>query len=424
MPVRWISFARVSMQRPGHLVAVAGAANDTRPTNLKGLSHEYVEIVRRRCVVEDARSDEVACYLKSLRLWKRYGGRQGELAKLVAAEELPPVELQDVWLADPVLPSATGAVTDEVVDELPQLAISVGLARSHNFTRSERGRSVAALYRPELAKAAKGDQAVNLFRLLTAHPPRDGDRPGAACYLLYCLIEADGDFLAAAWATELEAGNATLTRASFGNQLPAACRRLADRLVKASTLADRHLIGRLDALARHIEEKTPATEKTWGGGRPRDQVATLRLEPYVDLGLLTRRSRTDYDYMLSEPQREFFASLAEAADLEAFLDERLVATYLSAIGINPTPIEESEIWERVEDAYRLVRSGLGYAPAKEVVLLAIAILLNEGGRACFEVADGLRVLRAEQKRNPGHVRYGVSSTGEPTYIRIGKGARG
>jgi hypothetical protein len=423
MPVRWVSFARVSMQRPGHLVAVAGAASDASPTNLKGLSREYVDIVRRRCVVDDTRSDDVARYLKSLRLWKRYGGRQGELAKLVSAKELPPVELQDIWLADPVLPSATGAVTDEVVDELPQLAISVGLARSHNFTRSERGRSVAALYRDELAKAAEGDQTVNLFRLVTAHPPRDGDRAGASCYLLYCLIEADGDFLAAAWATELETGNGNLTRASFGNQLPVACRRLADRLVSASTLADRHLIGRLDTLARHIEEKTPATEKTWGGGRPRDQVATLRLEPYVDFGLLTRRSRTDYDYMLSDPQREFFTSLAETADPVSFLDEQLVASYLSAIGINPSPIEETEIWERVEDAYRLVRSGLGYAPAKEVVLLAIAILLNEGGRAFFEVVDGLRVVRAEQKRRPDHVRYGVSSTGKPTYIRIGKGAK-
>jgi hypothetical protein len=424
MAVRWVSFARVSMQRPGHLVAVAGAASDASPTNLKGLSHEYVDIVRRRCVVDDTRSDDVARYLRALRLWKRYGGRQGELAKIVSADELPPVELQDIWLADPVLPSATGAVTDEVVDELPQLAISLGLARSHNFTRSERGRSVAALYRHELAKAAGGDQAVNLFRLITAHPPRERDRPGGGCFLLYSLIEADGDFLAAAWATELEAGNGHLTRASFGNQLPAACRRLADRLVKASTLADRHLIGRLDALARHIEEKTPATEKTWGGGRPRDQVATLRLEPYVDFGLLTRRSRTDYDYMLSDPQREFFSAVAEAADIEAFLNERLVATYLSALGINRSSIEESEIWERVEAAYGLVRSGLGYAPAKEVVLLAIATLLNEGGRTCFEVADGLRVLRAEQRRRPGHVRYGVTSTGEPTYIRIGKGARG
>src|ERR1700683_2973464 len=98
MPVRWVSFARVSMQRAGQLVAVGGAASDASPTNLKGLSREYVDIVRRRCVVDDSRSDDVARYLKSLRLWQRYGGRQGELAKLVSAKELPPVELQDIWL--------------------------------------------------------------------------------------------------------------------------------------------------------------------------------------------------------------------------------------------------------------------------------------------------------------------------------------
>lgn len=420
MPVRWVTFARVSMQRPGHLVAVAAAADDSVPTSLQGLSRAYASIVRRRRPIDGQRADDVVRYLRSLRLWKRYGGRQGELAKLDSGE-LPLIELQDIWLADPQLPSATGAVTDEVIDELPQLATSVGIARPHNFTRSERGRSIAALYRDDLSRAIAADPDVNLFRLVSAHP-REDDRTGAACYLLYCLIEADGDFLSAAWSVQLEQGDDTFTRATFGSKLPVACRRLADRLARSSAMADRHLVGRLDTLARHIDEKTPETERTWGGGRPRDQVATLRLEPYVDFGLVTRRSRTDYRYTLTEPQRQFFEAFVEASDVDSFLESGIVAAYLAALGVHATPLESWEIWDRIEDAYRRVRSGLGYAPVKEVVLLAIATLLNEGGRGCFEVSDGLAVVRAEQQRRPDQVRYGVSSTGEPTYIRLGKGA--
>jgi hypothetical protein len=152
-------------------------------------------------------------------------------------------------------------------------------------------------------------------------------------------------------------------------------------------------------------------------------VATLRLEPYVDFGLITRTSRTDYRYSLTAQQERFFYSLAEAPDIAAFLSTQLVSAYLQAVGITPRAIDTDEIWQRVEDAYSHLRSGLGYASAADVVLLAIAILLDEGGESYFELADGLDVLRARQRERPAEIRYGVSRTGEPTYIRIGKAAR-
>jgi hypothetical protein len=404
------------MQRPGHLVAVAAAASETVPTNLAGLAREYAKIIRHRHEVDEPRAEEVLSYIRTLRLWKRYG-KQGE------ATQLPPIERQDLWLADPKLPSATGAVTDEVVDELPQLGASLGLVRPHNFTRNDRGKAIVALYRTDLERLNAGKSEPNLFRLVT-DSTAESQRRGAACLLAHALIEADGDFASAAWAAHLTHGKRDgFTRASFGEVLPIACRRLADRLARSQLTADRLVIGRLDTLARHIEEKTPSTERTWGGGRPRDQVATLRLEPYVDFGLITRTSRTDYRYSLTAQQERFFYSLAEAPDIAAFLSTQLVSAYLQAVGITPRAIDTDEIWQRVEDAYSHLRSGLGYASAADVVLLAIAILLDEGGESYFELADGLDVLRARQRERPAEIRYGVSRTGEPTYIRIGKAAR-
>jgi hypothetical protein len=411
------------MQRPGQLIAVAASASDNSPTSLQGLGRTYAGIVRRGYKVSGDQADEVKRYLHALRLWKRYGGHQGALAKLDDVEELSAVELQDIWLANPQLPSATGAVTDDVIDELPQLAANIGLVRQHNFTRNDRGRAIAALYSDDLLKIAEGDVSVNLFQMITRGSAGLHDRPGGACYLLYSLIEADGDFLTAAWYTQLQEGDQTFTRASFGSLLPTACRRLADRISKSRSMEDRHLVSRLDATARHIDEKTPSNQKTWGGGRPRDQVATLRLEPYVDFGLVTKESRTDYRYSLDEVQRAFFQDLTAAPDLQVYLDTNLVAAYLTGIGRVPIRLKGDEIWERIKDAYQMLRSGLGYAPAKEVVLLAIAILLNEGGTSCFEVADGIASLREEQQRHPDQIRYGVSRTGEPTHVRMGRKPR-
>jgi hypothetical protein len=423
MAPRWVSFARVSMQRPGHLIAVAAAASETAPVNLAGVAQRYAQIVRRRHQVEGERSDEVIRYLRALRLWKRYGGHQGELAKLDQPGALPPVERQDLWLAEPDLPSATGAVTDEVTDELPQLGASLGLVRPHNFTRSDRGKALVALYQSDLTQLQAGDPGPNLFRLVS-EDGQQRQRRGAACLLAHALIEADGDFLSAAWSAQLEHGEIQgFTRATFGDNLPTACRSLADRLARSRVTEDRMMVGRLDTLARDIAEKTPSTQKTWGGGRTRDQVATLRLEPYVDFGLLTRLSRTDYRYELSAKQQTFFNILTQASDIAGFLSNQLVGSYLRALGVIPEPVETSEIWQRVEHAYSLLQSGLGYASAEDVVLLAIATLLDEGGQGAFEISDGLSVIRARQQERPSEIRYGVSRTGEPTYVRLAKAAR-
>jgi hypothetical protein len=423
MALRWVSFARVSMQRPGHLVAVAAAASETTPTNVSGLARSYAEIVRHAHSMPDGDTGPVIAYVRALGLWKRYGGHRGALAKLDQPDALGPVERQDLWLSDPMLPSATGAVTDDVIEELPQLGASLAIVRPHNFTRSERGKAIVALYRSQLERLGSGEPEPNLFRLVTGTPPNPGDRPGAACFLLRAMIEADGDFLAAAWATQLDKGEDRFSRATFGALLPMACRRLADDLSKSRLIVDRQLVTRLDGLARHIDEKKPENERTWGGGRPRDQVATLRLEPYVDFGLVTRTSRTEYRYTLSGIQRGFFDALIGASSIDQFLDGQLVAAYLHAIGINPRPIDPDEIWTRIEVAYGQVCSGLGYASAAEVVMLAIATLLDEGGNASFELADGLAVLRTQQQLRPADIRYGVSRTGEPTYIRLGKAVR-
>jgi hypothetical protein len=413
MPLRWIPYSRVSMQRAGVLIAVAAAAPDTRPTTLEGIAGSYSSRIRRRVRVPEPAREDVSRYLRELRLWERYPALKKSGSLPADAE----IELQDLWLSDPEIPSATGAITDQVIDEPPQLAESMRLIRPKNFTRTDRGRALLAL-RSEGecgASAGAGSRVVpgrNHFQLSL----------GVRGFLAYSLLDADFEFVQAAYATWPRTGE--FTRAQFADRLNQACRALRERWVRrARSGSDRRLLARLEDWAEAID-RGRRSGKEWGGGRPPDQLATLRLEPYVDFGLVTRLRRNAYRYELNGQQQTFFKELVSVEDPGEFLSDRLFASFLAALGQQPQPLEDEEIWERFRAAHGALKSALGFASFEEVALLAIGQLLNESdGSRCFEVGDGLRVMRERQKSEPRRIRFGVRRGGGLTYLKIVEGAR-
>jgi hypothetical protein len=395
------------MQRAGVLVAVTAGASDAKPTSLEGIARSYSGPLRRHVRVPGSETETVARYLREQRLWKRY-------SSLRQTEALPPgttVELQDLWLADPAVPAATGAITDEVIDEPPQLAASVRLVRANNFTRTDRGRALLAL----LDDAEKG----------ALRQPSDSDAPrnlflpslGTRGFLAYVLLDADLDFVRVAYEVA-PIGMGEFTRAEFADELNEACRRLRARWTRqARSGADRRLLARLDEWARQID-KPRRSGKQWGGGRPPDQLATLRLEPYVDLGVLTRMSRNAYRYTLDTGQRAFFSELVELDDPDDYLNRTLFGSFLVAAGYTPERVSSDEAWSRIRGAYDTLKSALGFASFTEVVLLAIGRLLNEDGNRYFEVGDGIDVIRECQQADPRLIRFGVKRGGGLTYMKI------
>jgi hypothetical protein len=150
--LRWIPYSRVSMQRAGVLSAIVVAASDSQATSLEGISRSYTKLIRRSVAVPSMEGEVILQYLRKQRLWKRYG-------TLKQAEEWPEdaqVEQQDYWLADPAVPSATGAVTDDVIDEPPQLAAALRLIRDQNYTRTDRGRALLAVLEGDVQTLREG----------------------------------------------------------------------------------------------------------------------------------------------------------------------------------------------------------------------------------------------------------------------------
>lgn len=405
---RWIGFSRVSMQRLGSLFGATVAASDSRPTSLEGIGNASMRMLSRpvRLKPDDT---YVLEYVHRQRLWERYPKLHGLSRDVERVPEVT-IDAQDVWLADPDLPSSTGAVTAEVVHEPPQLASAIQLVRSRNFTRTDRGRVITILMSAHRDALRDGARSPNPFSIPL----------GAGGVFLYALLDADIDFMRAIYkvALQSEEGDA-FTRASFAAWLPPALTALSSGWTKnARSGADHKQLQRLRELHDLVSRPRQSGAK-WGGGRPPEQTSTLRIEPYVDMGLISKRKRFTYDYFLTPQQRHFFAKLVDADDPQAFLDESLFGAYQRARGrANPAAIDPGEIWERILAAYRELRNELGYASYREVALLAIARLMDEGDGRFFEVGAGIATVQAERKRSPRGVRLGAARGGGLTYMKV------
>ena len=127
MGLQWVAYARVGMQRVGLLVAACLAAEDRQPASIERVAAKASSWLRRTIPVPSAVRSDVEDYIQSLRLWNRYGHLRGRV--LTDEDE---IEAQDLWLADPQVRSATGALTPENATEMPQLAASLRLLRKTN----------------------------------------------------------------------------------------------------------------------------------------------------------------------------------------------------------------------------------------------------------------------------------------------------
>jgi hypothetical protein len=405
MPFRWIQFTRVSMQRAGVVLAVIEPATVSRSQTLEGISKSYSRLLTRRAPVPEEIGEAFGAYVRSQRLWERYGKGLGDRAPDQA-------ELQDLWLADKRAPSSTGAITEVVKHEPPQLATAIRLLRPANFTVTDRGRALAAASEKELRSLHDGTLAPNPF------VPSDG----AKAILLFSLLDADIEFMSTLYQHILSSG-AEFSRVSVSECLADVIAALiADWGRRIRSGEDRKAIARLKELHGLVSRPRGSGEK-WGGGRPPDQTSTVRIEPYVDLRLIDKPSRHLYDYRLTLPQRVFFEQLASTPPTE-FLERHLIGRFLHALG-HPSParVGDEDLWSSIRLAYHQLRSPLGYASLVEVVLLAIAGLLDEGA-GFFEVGDGIDMIRTRHDDDPRGIRYGVTRGGGLTYVKIADRAGG
>jgi hypothetical protein len=232
-------------------------------------------------------------------------------------------------------------------------------------------------------------------------------------------LEADGDFVQSAWSKAQALQDDTFTRVDFTGCMKAACDDLMVRARRrARTGADRRVLIRLKEWTDAVD-KPRGSGSDWGGGRPPDQLATLRIEPWVDLGLFTADDRFAYRYRLTDGQRKVVAAIASADDLSELTTGNLVRLMHTAQG-RPVPRRASadEAWEAIRIAYGELRSRLGFAAFAEVVLLAAGRLADAPQPRLMELHQGVELLQERRREAPKDVRIGINRRGELTYMKL------
>jgi hypothetical protein len=408
--MRAISTGRVSMQRLGTLVAVTEAASTRRATDIAGIARNYAPLLRRGVRVEtEDEADRLRKYIGEQKLKARYAEFYAHPERLQPGSS---VEAQDLWLSDgSVVPSSTGAITDDALQGPPLLAAELQLIRPKNHTRTDRG---TALLRCSVAtrSALHDDPSAGNPLALTL---------SQKVFLLYTLLDADLDLVQEAYRLVLELPGPSFTRADFSGLLVRACDAVLVRWEPHSRRgAGFERYQQLSRLRNEVEgsqERRGTRGTTWGGARPPESMGTVRLEPYVDLGLLGKPSRSKYTYTLSERQRRFFERVVETTEPPHLLRRVLIGLYLESQSLPAERLDDVRAWEQIIAAHRDLRSRLGYAGVTETILLASALAADEHG-AVLEVGEGMDFLRARREAEPRTVKFGVARGGGLGYVKI------
>jgi len=234
--------------------------------------------------------------------------------------------------------------------------------------------------------------------------------------LLFSIIESDGDLLKYLFG-ELIKGVSTFALQEAGNRLPDIYRLLAkEGRVIARSGDDLLKIQRLLDIADNIEavKRNPSP----GGKNAREHAITLRLESFVDLGLLSKSDPYSNQYMLNNNAITFFDRLLRAKNIDTFLKTSFFGAINSALGINAVHcVGRKNILPVVQQAYRNLKSPIGYASIAETCLLGgIYYMANFG--SYFEIEEAIDELKSLQKERPDYIRFNVDQWGSLSFIKI------
>jgi hypothetical protein len=382
------------MQRLGFLKCVAAIASPSQGQTLEGLTQRFESTITQRTMLSDETKTRFAEYVKRFQLHKRYTAGSGTN-----------VQLQDAYLSDPRLPSASGAITGEatrvgyrhaVYVEIPAWAARLQVIRERNYSLTDRGK---------------------LLRLFSSHESWDSfepvnnpfliDRPQAFLFL-YCLIDADGDLLQLIYRKVLSKGCDSFERGQIGEIAGEALKELATTRLshQFSGVAKQ----RLQKAAKIIE--SILRQPKGSGYGPRESVATPRVEPLVDCGWLQKPERSTYAYRLTDDGKEALARLADSGSVSSFLTEHLVELVSR---VRPPPTQPT--LRCLRGAYEDLKSGLGYVSIRELVLGSIAKML-QAGEPPYSVATLEKLLLAAPARYGPLVRLAQGRIGGLAQVRI------
>jgi len=402
------------MQRLGFLKPLVWHASQSATNDLSTLGKELIASVSQKASV--ILTPQIQEYIRSAltdAIYKNIRISGSKHSEETLDKPKVQIELQDFYLSNADLPSRRGKLINDDWNKYPYLALNLGLLRKGTYSLLVRGHSFLSLVSDDEKKAFVRS-GIALFNGRAANPFQL--TVWQRLLLLFSFIEGDGDVLNSLY-QKILAGPESLGDREAGAHLPeiyrAVVKAYRDRVRSGDDLLR---IQRLLDTADKIERWTKI--KPTGSKDILIQSITPRLEPFVDLGILSKPDPFAYRYQVTSTTRAFFEPLINAESTDYFLHNSFFKYASKAFNLNAEHrVNRQTILPAIERAYMILKSPLGYVPILEVCLLAGIYSIAESG-CYFEISEATVMLKTIQKEKPELVRFNVDRWGKLTFVKF------
>jgi len=400
------------MQRLGFLKYLARRASQSATNNLSTLGKELINAVSQK--VSCTLTLQLQEYIKTALTDSIYKNLRAIASKPLDESSDRPmvqVEIQDVYLADFDIPSRRGKLVKEDWRKYTYLALDMGILRKGTSSLLVRGQSFLSLVQEEERKAFGKSGLIpfnedsNPFRLTM--PQR--------LLLLFSFIERDGDVLERLYNRLLSLPE-LFTDREAGDYLPEIYRSIAKESRSKIRSGDDLL--RIQKLLDTADKIESWKGKPYSGKGAREVAITPRLEPFVDLGILSKPDPFAYRYQRTDVTKTFFEPFINSESIYHFLHYSFFEVANKAFNLNGENRTDREtILPATQKAYTVLKNPLGYVPILEVALLAGIYSITESG-SYFEISQVIDTLKFLQKERPELVRFNVDRWGALTFVKF------
>jgi hypothetical protein len=407
--IRILSSANKTMQRLGYLKLLAQDTARTETSNVASLGQRLISTVIRRVKVSAPFDPALSEYVR-IRLFDRV---YADLRKQVLDNPPAPIaaiELQDLYLADPRIPSTTGKLIENDWRFYTYLGTALDFIKPGTWSAMTRSLTFLALTsRDELAAFEQYDPRHNPMLLSKEQ----------AALLLYCVLDNDAEILQPLFQGILSFSQPVFDEREAGDLLPDIIKNAAATLSKGSLVVeDKERLSKLEKVAANIERQRG---KPYSGSGAREGAIRVRLEPFCDLGLLTKPERHHFAYKLTPAFHRLMVDWPGLDATDFFLENRFFTALAGLHGLQVADATDEDARAVLHEAGAQLSSTLGYSPIKDVSLLAGIRLLFTKGKV-LELGRSHDILRAWQKAAPDIVRFTVDRMGDLAYVKFIKPA--
>lgn len=403
------------MQRVGYLKRLVRIVSSSSSSNLSNLGHSLISNVSKK--VRVPLTEGRANYIKHRLTDRAYTDLKNKTNAWLddwpnVDEVLVSMELQDLYLADDSMPSQTGKLVKNDWKRYTPLGVALGFVRAGTYSANTRAFSLLHLSSPEeLQGFLEYNLEINPLLLNLKQ----------SLLLLYSFIEYDGEVVIPLWTDLLKHGIDTFSDRNAGDCLPDIYRQIADRHRRSRMLSadERERLQNLEKSADNIARWTET--EGYSGGGAREEHSRSRVEPYADICILTKPDPTRFEYRFTNTGRVLVSQLSEitATDkIDTFLSSSFISSCAAAWNIQSETLDDqNDIVVRLYNASKALRSPGGYAPIRELALLAgIESLIDDG--LIFEGGPARQAIIDYQKENPYKVRFTVNRLGVLAHARF------